>query len=242
MSGATEAELVKLSDNTFRDISFAFSNSLSNISMKYGIDAISVIEAANKDYPRTNIPYPSPGVGGPCLTKDPYIMTYGLKNLDNKVKNYLQSGRYISDITINEITNKIKNLKKELTSIVLLCGIAFKGEPVTDDLRDSTSIKILNKLTEKNIKVKIWDPLIPAKELKKIFNKNIISLPPCKLGKQKELLIILANNSPQFSKLDWNKIIKMSEKLILIDCWGVCEYLANFENSKLSYYRLGRNL
>ena len=62
---------------------------LASISMNYDVDIISVIEAANKDYPRTNISLPSPGVGGPCLSKDPYILSNSVSRLDRNITNYL---------------------------------------------------------------------------------------------------------------------------------------------------------
>ena len=68
------AEMVKLLNNSFRDLSFAFSNQIAMICDQHGLNTNEVINAANKGYPRNQIPLASPGVGGPCLTKDPYIL------------------------------------------------------------------------------------------------------------------------------------------------------------------------
>ena len=65
------AELVKLINNSFRDLSFAFSNALALIADQYNIDANELVYFANEGYPRNTIAKPSPGVGGYCLTKDP---------------------------------------------------------------------------------------------------------------------------------------------------------------------------
>mgnify|MGYP001291177056 CR=1 FL=1 len=68
------AEMVKLLNNSFRDLSFAFSNQIAMICNQHGLNTNEIINAANKGYPRNQIPLASPGVGGPCLTKDPYIL------------------------------------------------------------------------------------------------------------------------------------------------------------------------
>jgi UDP-N-acetyl-D-mannosaminuronic acid dehydrogenase len=68
------AELVKLIDNTFRITRFAFANDIASISERIGVNAYDVIDAANYKYPRNSVPYPSCGVSGYCLTKDPYYL------------------------------------------------------------------------------------------------------------------------------------------------------------------------
>ena len=242
LSGVSEAELVKLCDNTYRDLSFAFSNMLASISMNYDVDIISVIEAANKDYPRTNISYPSPGVGGPCLSKDPYILSYGLSHLSNDISNYLHSGRNVSQVTINYISEKISLLKNNQNTDLVLCGLAFKGDPITDDLRNSTSLELLSKVEEKVKDLKVWDPVISKKGLRDFGINNIWYPPPWDSESKKELIIILANNSPYFNQLDWNSIVETSLKLTIVDCWGVCENLMQLSKPNVDYYRLGRNL
>lgn len=240
--GVSEAELVKLCDNTYRDLSFAFSNMLASISMNYDVDIISVIEAANKDYPRTNISLPSPGVGGPCLSKDPYILSNSVSRLDRNITNYLHSGRNLSEITMDYIVKKVKNLNFGKNKQIVVCGMAFKGDPITDDLRDSTSIKLFSKLKQKIGEIRIWDPVISSKEFKNYDIKAKWSPPPWKEKPKKDLIIILANNSPYFTQLDWASIIQNSRKLTIIDCWGVCENLIQLNKKSVDYYRLGRNL
>ena len=64
------AELAKLIDNSYRDTIFAYSNQLSKLSEKLNLNLVDIIEKVNLGYQRNNIPKPSPGVGGPCLSKD----------------------------------------------------------------------------------------------------------------------------------------------------------------------------
>ena len=67
------AEMIKLVNNSFRDLSFAFANELALICDHWNIDATQLVRSANEGYPRNHVPAPSPGVGGICLTKDPII-------------------------------------------------------------------------------------------------------------------------------------------------------------------------
>ena len=69
-----EAELAKLISNAYRDLSFAFANSIALIASEHNINISTVINAANDGYKRNNIPLPSPGVGGYCLSKDPQLL------------------------------------------------------------------------------------------------------------------------------------------------------------------------
>ena len=139
--------MVKLINNSFRDYVFAFSNNLSMIASKNNLDINHIINSANKGYPRNPVPSPSPGVGGPCLTKDPFIFS---SSLDNKIHNVFKLSReinqnmhgYIVDRVLNQIKLKRQNATKKAK--VLICGLAFKGHPETGDLRDSSSIEIYN--------------------------------------------------------------------------------------------------
>ena len=60
---------------SFRDLAFSFSNQLVHLASGFNLDVHELIRAANHGYPRDVVPLPSPGVGGPCLSKDPYILS-----------------------------------------------------------------------------------------------------------------------------------------------------------------------
>lgn len=75
------AEMVKLANNTFRDVSFSFANELALLADRYNVNSFELINAANEGYPRNKIPLPSPGVGGYCLTKDPILFSCTSKGL-----------------------------------------------------------------------------------------------------------------------------------------------------------------
>lgn len=162
------AELVKLINNSYRDLTFAFANELVFLSDRYNIDASRLIAAANEGYPRDRIPRPSPGVGGYCLTKDPYLYAsvealaaHGeLSRVGRKING--QAGLYPVQI----IERFARRLRREVTSFrVLIVGMAFKGRPETNDLRGSVSIDVANALIALGCTVECFDAVVAAKDL-----------------------------------------------------------------------------
>ena len=103
----------KLLDNTYRDTVFAYSNQMAMLSEKLGLNLSKLVDKVNIGYERNKIPKPSPGVGGPCLTKDPYILNYNFQKNGIKADVSL-AARRINELMIENILIKIKKfLKKE---------------------------------------------------------------------------------------------------------------------------------
>jgi UDP-N-acetyl-D-mannosaminuronic acid dehydrogenase len=153
------AEMIKLMNNTYRDVVFSFANEVSNICDQFNINAFNLIEAANEGYPRNRIPLPSPGVGGPCLTKDAHLYTNpsgaaGYKPVLG------QASRSINENGHIYVMEKLKafstNTGKAIPDLkVYVIGFAFKGMPETSDLRDSMAVKFAQLMpNRKNVFVK----------------------------------------------------------------------------------------
>jgi nucleotide sugar dehydrogenase len=142
-----ESELIKIASNSYRDYIFAFSNYLAIIAQKYDIDVNDLIQNANSGYSRNNFPKPSPGVGGPCLTKDSYFMP----SLDSENQSPIFTARkfnesmpkFVTEFLFQKIGNDL--IKYEIAIV----GLAFKGSPETNDLRNSVSIEVSEILKEK---------------------------------------------------------------------------------------------
>ena len=174
------SEMVKLLNNSFRDLSFAFSNQVSMICNEYNLNTNEIINNANDNYPRNQIPLASPGVGGPCLTKDPYILDESISKNKN-TKSIFTISRDINNKIVFNLINRInKLLGTKKNRKILLCGLSFKGYPETKDYRGSITLiffQFLNKNTK--FKVFIHDPLFAPQEIKKLlgiesenFNKS----------------------------------------------------------------------
>ncbi len=163
-----EAEMVKLMNNTYRDLTFSFANEIAYMCDEYNINAFRIIRAANEGYPRDRIPLPSPGVGGICLTKDPLLYSQPIgDNVYNPILG--RASRSINqrgaDYVLEKIEKFSKTINKPVESLkILVVGLAFKGMPETSDIRDAIATNIVKKLPNKaNISVK--DFVVPASDV-----------------------------------------------------------------------------
>ena len=119
--------MVKLSENTFRDINIAYANELSIVCNKLKIDELEVIKFANK-HPRVNILNPGCGVGGHCIAVDPWFIA---SQFPEETK-LIQASRYVNlsktRWVIDRIIRKSHDLKKKLNKqiVIGILGLAFK--------------------------------------------------------------------------------------------------------------------
>ena len=217
------AEFSKLLDNSFRDHMFAFSNQFIEYAEKININFPKLIDKINHGYKRNNIPKPSPGVGGPCLTKDPFILNYCLK--ETGIKNTLQTR--VREINMNGPKNLLKRIKMLIkknnksidTAKIFLIGLAFKGNPETSDLRDSTSIQFLELFKNKK-NIYGFDYRVTNEEIKKLGIKPV----SLEQGFKNSDIVIFLNNHKSYSDLNISKLSKsMKKPAVIFDCWQVFE-------------------
>lgn len=207
---ATTAEIAKTAENTFRDVNIAFANQLALICEQNGADITKVIELANT-HPRVNIHIPGPGVGGPCLTKDPYLLMH--ESIIKK-QNIIKTARAINDsmahhivqMTLKSLKNVGKNIKNSRMAIL---GTAYKAD--VEDSRFSPSESIIQELLCLGAEVIAFDPLCIATfgaEKAESLQKTVTGA---------DCLIILTDCA-EFRKLDLNEIKKlMKTKPVVID-------------------------
>jgi len=159
------AEMVKLLDNSYRQTMFAFANDFALLAEQYGINAYEVIKAANDSYPRNNIPLPSGGVSGYCLTKDPLYLEASFKEIAAK-RGFpsvwfmaRKTNDYMPVHMVDLLKQKLESAGRNLQcSNVLVCGITYKEN--TDDIRNSHGLAIATKLREEGANVFLWDPKV----------------------------------------------------------------------------------
>lgn len=152
------AELSKVVENTFRDINIAFANELAKMSHKEGMDIYELIRIANK-HPRVNILQPGPGVGGHCISVDPWFLVGDYPDIVNVVLGAREVNdsmpQYVFD-RIHEIMrkNNIKDFAK-----VGIYGLTYKEN--VDDMRESPAEQLLHIMYKYNINdIKIYDPWV----------------------------------------------------------------------------------
>jgi UDP-N-acetyl-D-mannosaminuronic acid dehydrogenase len=146
------AELVKVAENTFRDVNIAFANELSRICDRLGIDAWEAIELANH-HPRVHIHSPGPGVGGHCLPLDPWFIVEKAPELAPLI----QQSRRINDTQPEFVADLVARMLGETTRAkVALLGIAYKAN--VDDSRESPGRRLAEVLEQRGFLVAICDP------------------------------------------------------------------------------------
>jgi UDP-N-acetyl-D-mannosaminuronic acid dehydrogenase len=164
VSNPRVAEMAKLADNLWIDLSIALANQLALLCEKLGVDVHEVIKVANT-LPRgssyVNILLPGL-VGGSCLSKDPYFFAQLAReagvNADLILTaRKLNEGMYLHVISLAD--EALKELGKDLrTSAVAVLGLAFKGG--TSDTRESQAVRLVKGLRELGAKVKVHDPFV----------------------------------------------------------------------------------
>jgi nucleotide sugar dehydrogenase len=171
VSSLEACELVKLANNSFRDLSFAFSNELALLADKANVDAFDLIRAANEGYPRNPIPLPSPGVGGYCLTKDPILLGWGPEEPHADMI-LGRAGRAVNERAAHYVLSVLQRFSTRIgkpmnSFFVLIVGAAFKGEPETTDLRGSVAIDLAGSLASRVAKLQVWDAIVPTDDLRR---------------------------------------------------------------------------
>lgn len=218
------AEFAKLINNCFRDFVFSFSNQMSQIASRFNLDIVEVIKAANKGYPRDTVPLPSPGVGGPCLTKDPYILA---SSIFNKMDDQLLSehGRRINesmvDFVVSSVCDQLSDLGKNIKDCsVLICGLAFKGHPETGDLRNSVSIEIALKMKSLAGSIYGHDYVARGEEISE-FGITPVELPD---GARNIDAILFLNNHRKYAALNIFELMReLKSPGVLYDGWHLFE-------------------
>ncbi len=217
------AEMAKLLNNSYRDFIFSFSNYSTQVAAKFNIDISETIKAANEGYPRDPIPYPSPGVGGPCLTKDPYIFS-SVSPTSNEGEDLFIKGRKVNEsmhhFVSGAIVDQLKSLgKKPQNCKVLVCGLAFKGDPETADIRNSSSIEIAENLSLEVAHVYGYDPVADLTKLGQLPITPIMDI--FKAFEQMDVIAFL-NNHKSFQKINVYEMVHlMNPHPIIYDAWNI---------------------
>ena len=201
LTEAKTAELSKCMENTFRDVNIALANELAKICAEIGVNALDVIEMANK-HPRVNLHSPGPGVGGHCLAIDPYFIYAKAPETAKIIKLARDTNNSMPDFVCEYVSKIIPNGK------IALLGVSYKGN--TDDDRESPAYAVISKLMQDNYEINIHDPHIK--------NENFVSLDEA--TKDADLILVLCDHD-EFKNLDYNLILKNMKKAVIFDTKNV---------------------
>jgi UDP-N-acetyl-D-mannosaminuronic acid dehydrogenase len=217
-----EAEMIKLINNSERDLSFALANEIALMCDSKGLNAHRVIHAANYKYARSNLKRPGP-VGGPCLEKDPYIFTEAFLN-SSYVPRLFKVGRSINEDVISLTLAKFFRVLEKKGPFqpekIAILGFAFKGSPPTGDLRGSLVYSIIELLKAKFPEAEIigHDYLADSQEIAAsgVSVASTVSEAISGVG-----LVVFQNNHPQYSKEPWSHLERLfAENCAVLDFWN----------------------
>ncbi|MBT6093919.1 MAG: UDP-N-acetyl-D-mannosamine dehydrogenase [Rhodospirillaceae bacterium] len=172
LTTARTAELVKLAENAYRDVSIAFANELANVSDTLGIDPWEAISLANH-HPRVNILNPGPGVGGHCIAVDPWFIVDSAPNETDLIR----AARGVNDGRPARIAAAVSAASDGLDTPRIAClGLSYKAD--IDDLRESASVAVVEALANAGFDIWVVEPHVRAlpKALNEFSNVQLASL------------------------------------------------------------------
>ena len=206
LTDATTAEMVKLMENTYRDVNIAIANEFSRLSDRFGVNVWDAISLANL-HPRVEILNPGPGVGGHCISVDPWFLVESAPELTSLI----YTARMVNDAQpkfVFDLVHHLLGSLKEKTIAAL--GLAYK--PDVDDLRESPALDVVHLLQDAGACVKTYEPFTPNAKLPDITMASTLAL-----ALQDADAVILLVNHTELRDLTPEKLAKQTPACILID-------------------------
>lgn len=224
---ATTAEMVKLMENTTRDVNIAIANEFARLAEKFGVDVWEAINLANR-HPRINILSPGPGVGGHCISVDPWFFVETAPELTPLIYN----ARQVNDAQPHFVVRKVKQALGDLTGKrIAALGLAYK--PDVDDLRESPATEVVHLLQNEGAQVKAWEPFKPD-----AIMKGIDMAPSLEAVLEAADLLLLLVRHTEFLTLDPSEIAAKTNARVAVDCVNGWNAEA-WKHAGFQFHRLG---
>jgi UDP-N-acetyl-D-mannosaminuronic acid dehydrogenase len=228
LTDATTAEMVKLMENTSRDINIAIANEFSRMAASFDVDIWEAIGIANL-HPRVEILRPGVGVGGHCISVDPWFLVEAAPEVAQLIK----TSRQVNDEQPAFVAEQISKSIGALRDVkIAFLGLAFK--PNVDDLRESPAVELAHHLRAAGAKVQAYEPFkinagIPG----------VQQVPNLEAALAEADLIILGVAHDQFKDLDPVVIRAQTKATWVYD--AVCAWdKARWEEAGFQFYGLAR--
>jgi len=228
LTDATTAEMVKLMENTSRDINIAIANEFSRLAEQFDVDIWEAISIANL-HPRVEILHPGVGVGGHCISVDPWFLVEAAPEDARLIK----TARQVNDSQPEFVAALIEKASGGLAGkTIALLGLAFK--PNVDDLRESPAVKLARRMQASGGDVVAYEPFKPDAGLPGIH--QVESLEPALIDAD---VILLAVAHDQFRGLDPQAVCGMTDAEVVFDAVRAWDKSA-WEQAGFRFYGLAR--
>ena len=225
---ATTAEMVKLMENTYRDVNIAIANEFSRLADRFGIDVWEAISLANR-HPRVEILRPGPGVGGHCISVDPWFLVEAAPDITSLI----YTARNVNDAQpkfVVELARRV--LGGSLTGRkISALGLAYK--PDVDDLRESPAIEIVRLLMGEGAEVAAYEPFKLDADIPGI--RIAPSLETALLGS--DLLLLLVAHTP-LRELTPDAVAAQTSARLIVDTVNLWD-IQTWQQAGFAVTRLG---
>ena len=210
VSSPKVAEMVKLLENTFRNVNIALVNEIAIMSERLNIDVWEVIDAAKtKPFGFMSF-YPGPGLGGHCIPIDPLYLSWVAKKNGFELRFIAladQINSAMPEFVVEKITDALNDAEKSVKgSNIHILGVAYKKD--VDDLRESPALEIMNILRSKGAKITYTDPYIQE------INYQKLSIKSKPLSKEVLSKVDCAVIVTDHSNFDYNLIVSNSKLIV----------------------------
>lgn len=232
LTNATTAEMVKLMENTYRDVNIGIANEFSKLADRFGIDVWKAIEIAN-NHPRVQILNPGLGVGGHCIGVDPWFLVEAAPEITPLIQSARQVNdaqpKFIFDLFIRAL-GVTSHQALENKNVTVL-GLAYK--PDVDDIRESPAIEVTRLLVEAGAQVRAYDPYVTKIEIPGV---QVCASLESALEEAQIIVLLVAHTT--LKELDPKKMADLTQAQIAIDAvngW----HLDRWTMAGFNFYRLG---
>ncbi len=203
---ATTAEMVKLMENTYRDVNIALANEFARLAERFGVDVWEAIHLANR-HPRVNILQPGPGVGGHCISVDPWFLVEAAPDLTPLI----YQARRVNDAQPRFVLHLIERLAGSVRAKrIAALGLAYK--PDVDDLRESPALEVVRLLQARGARVKAWEPFKPRAHAPEIETTSSLE----EALREAELILVLVRHT-SFVHLKPEEVALQTRARFIID-------------------------
>ncbi len=202
------AEMTKVVENTFRAVNIAFANELAKICRHDNMDVYEIIKICNM-HPRVNILQPGPGVGGHCISVDPWFLVGDYPSLAKVIDESMKTNDGMPDFVLNRIYEIMRENGMHDVSRVGLYGLTYKEN--VDDMRESPTLQLLES-QERHLAepLKVYDPFITHDAVPNQYHDLDAFLADV------DFVIIMVKHSEIKENMD-----KLNGKIVL-DCHNIC--------------------
>jgi len=224
---STTAEMVKLMENTYRDVNIAIANEFAKLADRFGVDVWEAIEIANL-HPRVNILRPGPGVGGHCISVDPWFLVEAAPDITPLI----HTARRVNDSQPDHVVDLVNRIVDQVEGRqVTVLGLAYK--PDVDDLRESPAVEVAHKLVKKGAIVTAFEPFKTDFEISGVSMATTLE----EAVKQAEILVLLVNHS-DFRQLDPRSLAMITQCRKILDTVGAFKQ-EDWKYAGFEVHRLG---